>query len=241
MPASSWSRQKVKALMKPLLSEDRDGVTLQNLGRASLQIIHDIKNQLNGLKLYATYLRKRMEQTEQAEELQETVAKLIGGLDRAANDLNVLVQYGRPMALSKYPGVDLQKIMRGVAVNCLKPASGDSTCRLEVDAEPDALIGDFDATALTDAFKAISIGVWKTTGRDNPEPMKVTLKREVVAGAPTGTLEWGPVNFTNGDPFSSFNGSEAIRMSLAAKIVEAHSGSAEYRDQMLRVRLPLTP
>ena len=61
--------------MKPLLSEDRDGVTLQNLGRASLQIIHDIKNQLNGLKLYATYLRKRMEKSDEASELQETVAK----------------------------------------------------------------------------------------------------------------------------------------------------------------------
>jgi len=225
--------------MKPLLSEDRDGVTLQNLGRASLQIIHDIKNQLNGLKLYATYLRKRMEQTEQAEELQETVGKLIGGLDRAANDLNVLVQYGRPLSLNKYPGVDLQKIMRGVSTNCLETAATESDCLLAVDAEAVALVGEFDATALTDAFKAISIGAWKTNGRDNPVALKVTLKREVVAGEPTAVIEWGPANFTNGDPFSSFNGSEAIRMSLAAKIVEAHGGSAEQRDHMLRVCLPL--
>jgi nitrogen fixation/metabolism regulation signal transduction histidine kinase len=225
--------------MKPLLSEDRDDVTLQNLGRASLQIIHDIKNQLNGLKLYATYLRKRMEQSEQAEELQETVAKLIAGLDRSANDLNVLVQYGRPLTLSKYPGVDLQKIMRGVASNCLETSSSGAEGALEVDAEPVALVGEFDATALTDAFKAISMGAWKAIGKVGPEVLKVRLRQE--GGKSGAILEWGPVDFNNGDPFSSFSGSEAIRMSLAAKIVEAHGGSAEYQDRTLRIRLPLTP
>src|SRR5712691_4697798 len=103
--------------MKPLLSEDRDDATLQNLGRASLQIIHDIKNQLNGLKLYATYLRKRMEKIDQAGDLQETVAKLIAGLDRSASDMNVLVQYGRPLSLNKQAGVDVNKLMRGISAN----------------------------------------------------------------------------------------------------------------------------
>src|SRR5258705_6100284 len=115
--------------MKPLISEDQDGATLQNLGRASLQIIHDIKNQLNGLNLYATYLRKRLEKTEQPTEVQETVAKLIGGLDRAANDLNVLVQYGRPISLNKQQGVDIQKLMRGVSTNW-ETVTGEATCPL---------------------------------------------------------------------------------------------------------------
>jgi signal transduction histidine kinase len=234
------SGRKVKAFMKPLLSEDHDGATLQNLGRASLQIIHDIKNQLNGLKLYATYLRKRLEKSEQDSELQETVAKLIGGLDRAANDLNVLVHYGRPLSLNKQQGVDIQKLMRGVSTNWPETASGDGECPLVVDSNAAALIGEFDATALTDAFKAISVGAWKTCTRDNPETLKVSLKRDVVKATPVALIEWGPVNFTNGDPFRSFNGSEAIRMSLAAKIIEAHGGSAEHENRLLRVQLPLT-
>ena len=225
--------------MKPLLSEDRDGTSLQNLGRASLQIIHDIKNQLNGLKLYATYLRKRMEKSEQAGDLQETVAKLIGGLDRAANDLNVLVQYGRPLLVNKQPGVDIQKLMRGVATNWPETAAPDSACALVVDSEPLPLVGEFDATALTDAFKAISVGASKTSSRDNSAALKVSLRREVRATKPTAVIEWGPVNFANGDPFRSFNGGEAIRMSLAAKIIEAHGGSAEHHDQLLRVCLPI--
>ena len=52
--------------MKPLLSETQDSDSLQTLGRASLQIIHDLKNQLNGLKLYATFLRKRLDAADKA-------------------------------------------------------------------------------------------------------------------------------------------------------------------------------
>ena len=224
--------------MKPLLSEDRDGATLQNLGRASLQIIHDIKNQLNGLKLYATYLRKRIEKFDQAGDLQETVAKLIAGLDRSANDMNVLVQYGRPLSLNKQSGVDVQKLMRGVSANWPEAAKGDSPCPLVVDSEPLSLVGEFDATALSDAFKAISIGASKTCPQGQ-EALKVSLRREALATKPTAIIEWEPVEFTNGDPFRSFNGSEAVRMSLAAKIVEAHGGSAEHEKHLLRVRLPL--
>ena len=205
-----------------------------------MQIIHDIKNQLNGLKLYATYLRKRMDKSEQAGDLQETVAKLIAGLDRAANDLNVLVQYGRPLLVNKQPGVDIQKLMRGVATNWAETAATDSTCALVVDSEPLPLVGEFDATALTDAFKAISAGASKTFSRDNSGALRVSLRRGAPGTKSTAVIEWEPVYFANGDPFRSFNGGEAIRMSLAAKIIEAHGGSAEHHDQLLRVCLPLT-
>jgi hypothetical protein len=41
------------------------------------------------------------------------------------------------------------------------------------------------------------------------------------------------------DPFHSFAGSDALRMSLAAKIIEAHGGEAGQATNTLRVRLPL--
>ena len=70
--------------MKPLLSESQDNEALQALGRASVQIVHDLKNHLNGLKLYATFLRKRMEKNQRPDDELETVNKLIAGLDRTA-------------------------------------------------------------------------------------------------------------------------------------------------------------
>jgi len=226
--------------MKAQLKEDQDGVRLQNLGRASLQIIHDIKNQLNGLKLYATYLRKRMEKSEEPSDLQETVAKLIAGVDRAASDLNVLVQYGQPISLNTLQGTDLQKLMRGIAIKWSEGTAGEAACALEIDSDPPSLIGEFDASALTDAFNAISVGVLKACSRDSAQMVKVNLRREIQATKPMAIIEWGPVTFLNGDPFRSFNGAEAIRMSLAAKFVEAHGGSAEIQDDLVRVRLPLT-
>ncbi|HYE64669.1 MAG TPA: hypothetical protein VD966_03740, partial [Pyrinomonadaceae bacterium] len=100
--------------MRPLKSEAQDTNTLQELGRASAQIVHDLKNQLNGLKLYATFLRKRMEKSERPADERETIDKLITGLERAAADLTALVRYGRPVELRRQPGIDLFKILTEV-------------------------------------------------------------------------------------------------------------------------------
>src|ERR1700752_4309234 len=100
--------------MKTAMSRPDDKERLQDLGRASMQIVHDLKNQLNGLKLYATFLRRRIEKSERPEDEQQTITKLIAGLDRAANDLSTIVQYGREVELKKQPGVDVQKTMRSI-------------------------------------------------------------------------------------------------------------------------------
>src|SRR2546430_8241871 len=100
--------------MKPLLSESEDKDTLWALGRASVQIVHDIKNQLNGLKLYATFLRKRLEKSDRPKDEQEVLGKLISGLDRAADELSIIVQYGRTIELKKQTGVELPRILRDI-------------------------------------------------------------------------------------------------------------------------------
>ena len=79
--------------MKPLKTELQDTETLVELGSASVQVVHDLKNQLNGLKLYATFLRKRMEKAERPADELETIGKLIAGLERGAGDMTLLVRY----------------------------------------------------------------------------------------------------------------------------------------------------
>src|SRR2546425_3701321 len=106
--------------MVPAPARDVDATAFEDLGRATLQIVHDLKNQLNGLKLYATFLRKRLEQNDRAQEERETLSKLIAGLDRAARDMTALVRYARPMEIRRQPHVDLRKLVldniRAVAV-----------------------------------------------------------------------------------------------------------------------------
>lgn len=212
--------------MKPLKSEATDTNTLAELGRASVQIVHDLKNQLNGLKLYATFLRKRMEKAERPEDERETVAKLIQGLERAASDMTTLVRLGRPVELRRQRGVDLARI--------LAEASNGS----EISPQgADPLEGEFDAAALTEALKAIHAGSLSLAERrEDDQGVEVHIGRD--ESRSQALIEWRGLRAAT-DPFHSFAGSDALRMTLAAKIIEAHGGEARYEANALRVRLPV--
>jgi light-regulated signal transduction histidine kinase (bacteriophytochrome) len=215
--------------MKPLKSEVTDSSTLEELGRASVQIVHDLKNQLNGLKLYATFLRKRMEKAERPEDERETVGKLIQGLERAASDMTTLVRLGRPIELRRQPGVNLSSLL----------AEASNGTGAFVNAEPEELKGEFDAAALTDALKAIHAGASALSSRaTEEEPLEVSIKRDASEATGQALIQWRGLK-TATDPFHSYAGSDALRMSLAAKIIEAHGGEARYEGNTLSVSLPI--
>src|ERR687889_306863 len=132
--------------MKPLKTEVQDAETLRALGSASVQIVHDLKNQLNGLKLYATFLRKRMEKAGRPADEQETLAKLISGLERAASDMTVLVRFGRALELRRQPGTDLARLLQ------------DSADGAHVECAGGPFEGDFDPVLLAEALKNITAG-----------------------------------------------------------------------------------
>ena len=219
--------------MKPLLSRTEDSSTLQDLGRASFQIVHDLKNQLNGLKLYATFLKKRLEKSERPDDEQETILKLIAGLDRAAADLSTIVQYGREIELKKQPGFDLPKTLREICASINESDSG-MVCESKVT----SLTGEFDPTKLTDAFRWISAVALKHRGSSKDDGV-VTMSVHPGTDANQAVVEWSGLRDLDHDPFRSFAGSDEIRMSLAKKIIEAHGGSATHTSNSLIVALPL--
>jgi signal transduction histidine kinase len=212
-----------------------DSETLQDLGRASIQIVHDLKNQLNGLKLYATFLRRRIEKSERPEDEQETIAKLMAGLDRAANDLATIVEYGRKIELKKQPGFEVQKVLRTVC-STFEGAGGE----IVVDGSSDSVQGSFDPLKLTDAFKWISAAAVKNRlpGDDRGDVRPVSVK--VATLDQDAIIEWSGLRKIDHDPFHSFVGSEEIRLALAAKIIEAHGGSAKLAEDRFVVQLPLS-
>ncbi|HLA09391.1 MAG TPA: hypothetical protein VJ023_02160 [Pyrinomonadaceae bacterium] len=226
--------------MKPLLTKSEDQDSLQNLGRASVQIVHDLKNQLNGLKLYATFLRRRMEKSDRPSDEQETVAKLMSGLERAASDLSTLVQYGRPIELKKQPGVDLHKLLRAVLSSFADAnrATGQLTGVFLLDPPSGSLLGEFDPVQLSEALKFISIGAMKIRQAVEKEStLQITMQSD--ESRLLAIIEWLGLNRLDHDPFSSFVGSDEIRMSLAAKIIGEHGGTAAHTANSLCVRLPL--
>jgi light-regulated signal transduction histidine kinase (bacteriophytochrome) len=212
-----------------------DSETLQDLGRASMQIVHDLKNQLNGLKLYATFLRRRIEKSERPEDEQETIAKLMAGLDRAASDLATIVEYGRKIELKKQPGFEVQKVLRTVCSTFDGPGG-----EMVVDAGSDSVQGSFDPLKLTDAFKWISAAAIKNRlpNQDGAAAKPVSVK--VAAVDNQAIIAWSGLRSLDHDPFHSFVGSEEIRLALAAKIIEAHGGSAKLAEDRFVVQLPLS-
>jgi light-regulated signal transduction histidine kinase (bacteriophytochrome) len=229
--------------MKPLLSQTQDDHSLQNLGRASVQIVHDLKNQLNGLKLYATFLRKRMEKGERPADEIETVNKLMRGLDRAAADLSMIVDYGQPVQLKAQRGTDLLKIINAVAagLNEGPRVSGALAGPIVVDSNAPTLVGEFDPELLTEALRSVSLSAMKMLGaRTREQSLQIRLRDETIdSNERFGVIEWPGFDGLDHDPFHSFAGSDEIRMSLAARVIEAHGGSAERNNGSLRVRLPL--
>jgi signal transduction histidine kinase len=229
--------------MKPIKATTNDTDALTELGRASVQIVHDLKNQVNGLKLYATFLRKRMEKSERPADELETINKIMAGLERAAADMNTLVRFGRPLELQRQPRLDLAALLAAATEGGFAPqAASDGAYR-----------GDFDAPALSDALKSIHASAHQLAAKDAPP--NIDLRRadtgaeaetkaetEAEAGAtPFALIEWRGIKPSGDDDiFNSFSGGAGLRLALAAKVIKAHGGAVEQAADALRVRLPLS-
>jgi len=196
-----------------------------------MQIVHDLKNQLNGLKLYATFLRRRIEKGERPGDEQETIGKLINGLDRAADDLSTIVKYGQPVELKKQPGVELDKVLRGVCASFSEAGS-------RVVMELEAVQGNLDLFKITDALKWICAGAVKL--KQNQEEAGEIFVTTKSSDAGQAVIEWSGLRDLDHDPFRSFMGSDEIKLALAARIIEAHGGSAKFIDRKFVVELPLS-
>ncbi|HEX7330713.1 MAG TPA: hypothetical protein VF290_04390 [Pyrinomonadaceae bacterium] len=205
---------------------------LQDLGRASMQIVHDLKNQLNGLKLYATFLRRRIEKGERPSDEQETIGKLINGLDRAADDLSSIVRYGQPLELKKQAGVEVDKVLRGACAGF-----SDSGARIVMETGSDSIQGTFDHFKLADAFKWLCAGAIKH--RQNDDGAGEITVTAMPADSERVLVEWSGLRHLDHDPFRSFAGSDEIKLALAARIIEAHGGSAKFIDRKFAIVLPL--
>jgi nitrogen fixation/metabolism regulation signal transduction histidine kinase len=214
--------------MMPQQQPAQDAEALQELGRASVEVVHDIKNQLNGLKLYATFLRKRFERDARPADELETVNKIIAGLERAAADTHLLVRFGRPLELSRAPHTDLARLVRD--------AAGDAEVSTT---EGENFQGDFDARQLAEALNEVTRAARERAAADTH--VSISLRREEAGGGAVAVVEWRGLKVAPGGEsiFGALDGVGALRAALAAKIVRAHGGTIEQRGGEVVARIPL--
>lgn len=186
-----------------------------------------------------------MEKTGRPDDELDAIGKLIAGLNRTAEDLSLISEFGSPLQLNRQPGIDLQIVMAAVATSLNRPvnAAGPSETgafadEVHIVSCPAPLVGEFDAATLAQAFKAISSGALKMIN-NKARTLSIQLRDDSTGAGRDALIQWQLVDATEQDIFHSFAGSGAIRMALAARIVEAHGGSAVCSDNTLQVRLPL--
>jgi signal transduction histidine kinase len=224
--------------MKPALAKTVDNKALEELGRATLQIVHDLKNQLNGLKLYATFLRKRAEREERSPEERETLVKLIAGLDQAARDMTALVRYSQPVELHRKPGADLRNVIAGVVKEIAARPGSNASLTCEIQSGP--LAGDFDAAALSEALQALTEeAVNSVSARDGGE-ISLHARREGTAESAPILIEWRGVKPGGRNHSLTANAYGTVYSAQAARIIEAHGGRLECDANTIRVWLPLS-
>jgi signal transduction histidine kinase len=225
--------------MKPGLAKTTDNKALEDLGRATLQIVHDLKNQLNGLKLYATFLRKRVEREERSSEERETLVKLIAGLDRAARDMTALVRYSQPVDLHRRPGADLRNLISGVVKEIAARPGTNASLICEI--ESDKLLGEFDPAALSEALLALTEEAVNSISARDAGGICLHAHREGANETGPALIEWRGVKpGGRNHSLSTSNSYGTVYSAQAARIIEAHGGHLECEANTIRAWLPLS-
>jgi nitrogen fixation/metabolism regulation signal transduction histidine kinase len=223
--------------MHPATAKVMDSAAAEEVGHATLQIVHDLKNQLNGLKLYATFLRKRLEPQNKSSEEQEIVGKLIAGLDNAAREMSALVRFARPLELRHSPRTDLRKIIMSVAELPNRDSGGLELPSIALHIEDVAMLGDFDGPLLVEAFNAITAEVRSSVSTKSGNTVSLHVHRE----ADQAVCRWqGGKLKSRYQAINNSNGCGTIHTALAAKIIEAHAGRVQCNENEIRAWLPLT-
>lgn len=210
-----------------------DPAALEDLGRATLRIVHDLKNQLNGLKLYATFLRKCLERDEHSQEERETIKKLVAGLDRAAKDLTALVRYAQPQDLRQQSGVDLRSVIQTAANDPAQRVTGALSGSLLGDVSDGPLVGLFDPHTLADAFSSLAREAFAGRSASGESDVTLHAERSTSEGRLKATIEWRGLTLRDGyEP--------GIHAQFAKRAIEAHGGVVEFDRDKIRVTLPLS-
>jgi len=225
--------------MKPAIAKTPQNNSLEDLGRATLQIVHDLKNQLNGLKLYATFLRKRLESEERAPEENETLLKLIAGLDRAGRDMTVLVRYSQPVELHRRSRADLGQLIWNAVRDVTGHSGEDALLTCEIEGGP--LYGEFDAAVLTEALQMLTEEALKGLHSRAAGEVSLHAYRDPQPQSSQAVIEWRGVKPPNRNQLlSSSTNYGTVYAAQAARIIEAHDGQIERDPNTIRAWLPLS-
>ncbi len=224
----------------------RQGEKLAALGMVIGGIAHEIRNPLGVSSAAAQLLRRGI--TSPAL-LEECVAKVIGGIDRASVIVESLLRFARPGPIKETTRVN----MVDVAKNALMFASGEAAARTNVEWDPPPPANGIYAEGVQNLLELVVINLLLNAFQAMPDGGQLTIgirrvAREVVLeigdtgqGIPESHLT------KIFDPFFTMRGGSrrsGLGLSVSHSIVRQHGGSVSVRTAAgvgttFTVRLPV--
>jgi signal transduction histidine kinase len=209
-----------------MINDSEESILIEN-GRMAARLIHDFKNQLGGLKLYAAYLQKRFADNAEGVEIADKIAR---GLSEMAEQAAILNKLARPLELRIEPG-NLPLVVEHIVDGLRAKASARGVqivCDLEAGAKPTA----FDSRQVGAALESILTRAVDASPDDGM--VKVSLRRggdgaQIEIEDAGATLNEGQqTNFF--DPLGGDRLNQAaLGLAMAKRIIEKHGGRISTR------------
>ncbi len=210
-----------------VMINDSEEERLIETGRMASRLIHDFKNQLGGLKLYAAYLKKRFADNPEGLEIAE---KINQGLNEMAGQAASLNKLTRPLELQKEPrdlALAVEQTLSGHRAEAEK-----KQVKLESEFEPSLPPLSFDGQHMRAALESI-VARAIDSSPENGE-VRVWLKRRGEA-LQIGIADQGETldEQERRALFDALAGERinqtSLGLALTRRIIEKHGGRIEAR------------
>ncbi|MCI0337492.1 MAG: HAMP domain-containing histidine kinase [Acidobacteria bacterium] len=215
---------------------------LLEAGRMTSRLIHDFKNQMGGLKLYAAYLKKRF--ADQPEGL-EIAEKIIQGLNTMAEQASLISKLTRPLDLKHEPVDPASFFSQAISDQTMRAEA--RKVKIEAEIENGLPGASLDIQHLRTALGSIITraidsspegGIVRIKVQSRPGEMQIEIvnQGEMLSEQQRETL----FDLQTGDRIKN----SSLELALARRIIEEHSGrvialAASTQGTIVQVVLPI--
>lgn len=216
--------QSIPLFAVELVPETDEQVRLMEVGRTTARLIHDFKNQMGGIKLYAAYLKKRFASHADLTEGLEIADKIVQTLNEMTENASIIVKLSRPLD-PRLSEVDFNLLVEQ-AINQLQPKIDERHLKLKMEFSETPPLR-LDAQQM---FSAITSLVEREI-QTSTEGAQLRLKIESKDGEVMFSIFDESEQLTDEQRQSFFAmvtnermNKTSLNLALAQRIVEAHGG-----------------
>jgi two-component system sensor histidine kinase HydH len=211
--------REIRALRKEIEKNER----LAAVGRLAAGVAHEIRNPLSSVKGFATYFRERYREVPEDLEVADI---LIGEVDRLNRVVNGLLEFSRPVTLSKSP-VDLKEIVES-SLRLIAKRANEAGVTIENRIPEDIGTATVDADRINQVLLNLSINA--VEAMEGGGVLTVTAGREeegrpVIRVSDTGTgIDPSDLSRIVDPYFTTKPTGTGLGLAIADNIMKAHGG-----------------